>query len=85
MSANITGFLYTVWTCFKGEDELEEGQEAEIGILEKIDVAVEEKLSKWKRSIKSTFSSRRQKYTNWKQRKMVMAQQKKHKYQEARL
>ena len=55
LSANITGFFYTVWTCFKGEDEVVEGAEPEIGILEKIDVAVEDKLSKWKRSIKSTF------------------------------
>ena len=55
LSANITGFFYTVWTCFKGEDEVEEGKVAEIGVLEKIDIAVEEKLSNWKRIIKDKF------------------------------
>ena len=80
LSANITGFFYTVWTCFKGEDDVDVEASNEIGFLEKIDVAVEEKLSKFKRSIKAKFQSRKDKYKNWKAKKTMMAQQKKLEY-----
>lgn len=65
--------IWTVWTCFGGEDESEESVEPEIGMLDKIDIAVEEKFSKIKKAFKDKFSARRQKRSDWKAKKTIMA------------
>ena len=44
-----------------------------MGVLDKIDVGVEEKLSKWKKALKDKFTARREKRSNWKARKTMMA------------
>ena len=35
--ANVTGFFYTVWTCFKGEEE--DGAEAKPGFMENMSLS----------------------------------------------
>ena len=63
MAANVTGFFYTVWPCFAGEEEEES---TEPGFLEKINIAVEDKLNEFKKNMRTKFTSRRE---NWKARK----------------
>ena len=63
MAANVTGFFYTVWSCFTGEEEEES---TEPGFFEKVNITVEDKLSEFKKSVKSKFTSRRE---SWKARK----------------
>jgi len=68
--ANVTGFFYTVWTCFKGEEE--EGAEAKPGFMENMSLSFEEKAYKAKAKLKSLFTSRRNKQ-NWKHQKKIIA------------
>ena len=42
-------------------------------MLDKIDIAVEEKFSKIKKAFKDKFSARRQKRSDWKAKKTIMA------------
>ena len=44
--ANVTGFFYTVWTCFKGEEEV--GEVAKAGFMENMSLTFEEKAYKAK-------------------------------------
>ena len=55
--ANVTGFFYTVWTCFKGEEE--EGEVAKAGFVENMSLTFEEKAYKAKQKLKSLFTSRK--------------------------
>ena len=59
----MTGFLYTFRNYFTEEEEEES---TEPGFLEKINIAVEDKLSEFKKNMRSKFTSRRE---NWKARK----------------
>ena len=61
-SAEILGFFYTVWTCFKGEEE--DGADAKPGLLENMSLSFEEKAYKAKARLKSLFTSRRSR--DWK-------------------
>ena len=63
MFTNMTGFLYTFRNYFTEEEEEES---TEPGFLEKINIAVEDKLSEFKKNMRSKFTSRRE---NWKARK----------------
>ena len=67
--ANVTGFFYTVWTCFKGEEE--DGAEAKPGFMENMSLSFEEKAYKAKAKLKYLFISRRKR--NWKLQKTIHA------------
>ena len=69
--ANVTGFFYTVWTCFKGEEE--DGADAKPGLLENMSLSFEEKAYKAKSKLKSLFTSRKEK-RNWKLQKTITAE-----------
>ena len=68
--ANVTGFFYTVWTCFKGEEE--EGADAKPGFMENMSLSLEEKAYKAKAKLKSLFTSRKEK-RSWKLQKTITA------------
>jgi|TARA_B110000908_G_C9923668_1_gene300796 hypothetical protein len=44
--ANVTGFFYTIWTCFKGEEDHNEVSKA--GFMENMSLTFEEKAYKAK-------------------------------------
>ena len=76
--ANVTGFFYTVWTCFKGEEE--EGADAKPGFMENMSLSLEEKAYKAKAKLKSLFTSRKEK-RSWKLQKTIHAQKRLEKLQ----
>jgi len=53
--ANVTGFFYTVWTCFKGGYEKIEDEKS--GFINNFSLTFEEKAFKLKSKIKSKFTS----------------------------